>query len=107
MDKFSAQNTAARERTLMPVHAGLRLTMPENIRSNMNVPVAAGVRLNVHVCARCCPFVPSFASIVLQFVRWCSGGIRLLAMQETGGQLLAKKEGSRALFVSPIEGVRA
>ena len=29
-------------------------------------------------------------------VGWCSGGIRLLAMQETGGQLLAKKQGSRA-----------
>lgn len=40
-------------------------------------------------------------------VRWCSGGIRLLAMQETGGQLLAKKEGSCAPLLATIGGGRA
>ena len=47
------------------------------------------------------------ASIVLQLVRWCSGGIRLLAMQETGGQLLAEKQGSRAALSASIGGVCA
>ena len=41
-------------------------------------------------------FSPFFDIILLQLGRFCSGGIRLLAMQETGGQLLAKKQGSRA-----------
>jgi len=40
-------------------------------------------------------------------VRWCSGGIRLLAMQETGGQLLAEKQGSRAALVDSSGEVRA
>jgi len=107
LDKFSTLNTAARERPIMPACAGSRPTLPENIRSNMNVPVAAGARLNVHVCARCCPFVPSFASIILQKVRWCSGGIRLLAMQETGGQLLAKKQRSRTALLASTGGACA
>ena len=107
MGKFSTLNAAARERPIMPACAGPRPTLPDNIRSNMNSPGAAGARLNVHVCVRCCPFAPSFASIILQNVRWCGGGIRLLVVQEAGGQLLAEKEGSCARLLSPIEGVRA
>ena len=91
----------------MPVRAGSRPTLPENIRSNMNSHVAAGARPNVPVCARFRPFASVCAVIVLPLVRWCNGGIRLLAMQETGGQLLAKKEGSRAPLSSRNVGVRA
>jgi len=50
---------------------------------------------------------PFFASIVLQLVRWCSGGIRLLAMQETGGQLLAKKQRSRTALLASTGGACA
>ena len=79
---------------------------------------------NVDVCRRSSPiadtprllpvftgsrrqFLSVFVSDVLQKVRWCGGGIRLLAMQETEGQLLAQKQGSRAAFFSPSGEVRA
>ena len=67
-------------------------------------PAIASFRLLSALTVSVCQFSPFFASIVLQLVRLFSGGIRLLAMQETGGQLLAKKEGSRAPLLATFGG---
>jgi len=70
-------------------------------------PAIASCRLLSALTVNLRKFSPFFASIVLQLVRWFSGGIRLLALQETGGQLLAKKQGSRAPLIASIGGACA
>ena len=91
----------------MPVCAGSYPKMSEDVRSDMKMPVPAGSSMFLHIRGIPRQFPPFFASMLIQKGRWCGGGIRLLAMQETGGQLLAKKERSCARLSSPIEGVRA
>ena len=81
--------------------------MPERLRSDMKLPVRAGSSPKFSVCGTDRQFLSLFASILVQKVRWCGGGIRLLVVQEAGGQLLAQKKESCARLVSPTHGVRA
>ncbi len=104
MKKFCTVDPAVWNCPFLPVRASLRPKLHVNIRPDMSLPVVADARPNVSVYARYGLFVRASIDIAFQILGWCSGGIRLLAMQETGGQLLAKNEGSIAPRLASIGG---
>jgi hypothetical protein len=107
LKKFPAENPAARDYLIMPVCAGSYPKISELLHLSMKLSVVAGSSPKLSVCGNRRQFPSIFAIIVLQLVRCFSGGIRLLALQETRGQLLAKKEGSRASLIASIGGACA